>query len=250
MLALRLQQLLILLLVCVSQMVRADDFMVFGAYDGFPKYFEVEGQAKGIVVDITRYCLDDMQVPHQIRLMPWMRAYTRALRGDGGVIGLSISADRQALFDFSDPIFTERIVLLVKQGQEFPYKTIADLRGKLVGVSTGSSYGTAFEQAVSDGTLTLVGFNDIRNGLAMLMRGRIDAVLMGSSMDIHKLIREEPDLQGAQFTTLPEPFKTDSKYLGIAAPLKMRGFLQRFNQCLRQGYATGRFDSIIYSYSN
>lgn len=231
-------------------LVRAQPFMVYGAYDGYPKYYEEDGQAKGIVVEITRHCLDEMQLPYEIRLLPWMRAYTQAERGGGGVIGLSRSQEREALFDFSEPIFTEQIVLLVKQGREFPYQSIEDLRDRLVGASIGASYGTAFDQAVAGGSLTIVGFNDVRNGLAMLQREGIDAILLGSSVDVGKLAAASPNLQGALFSTLPVPFKTDSKYMGIAKSLKMGWFLQRFNQCLAQGHASGLFEPIIYRYSN
>ncbi|PTS84798.1 hypothetical protein DBR00_03080 [Pseudomonas sp. HMWF032] len=241
----------LLLMMLVSAHVTASEaFMVFGAHDGFPKYYEENGEAKGIVVDISRQCLDEIQVPYRIRLMPWMRAYTMAQRGEGGVIGLSMNDERLALFDFSEPIFTERIVLVVKQGREFPFQQVGDLRGKLIGASIGASYGNVFDAAVADGTLTIIGFNETRNGLAMLMRERIDAILLGSSIDLKRLVRNNPDLQGAMFVTLPEPFKTDSKYLGISAGLKMGWFLQKFNQCLERGYRSGAFDSIIYQYSN
>lgn len=229
---------------------QAEEFMVYGSHDGFPKYFEENGEARGIVVDITRHCLNEMQVPHQIKLAPWKRAYTMAERGAGGVIGLSMSAERLTLFDFSEPIFTEYIVLLVRQDRAFPYEKIADLKDKLIGVTTGTSYGTDFDEAIADDTLTIVGFNDTRSGLAMLLRGRIDAILIGSSVDVAKLVRGSPELQGGAFATLPVPFKTDSKHLGLARSLRMGWFLERFNQCLKRGYASGIFDTIIYEYSN
>ena len=141
-------------------------------------------------------------------------------------------------------------VLVVKQGREFPFQQVTDLRDKLIGASIGASYGNVFDAAVADGTLTIVGFNDTRNGLAMLMRERIDAILLGSSVDLPRLVRDNPDLQGATFATLPVAFKTDSKYLGISVTLKMGWFLQQFNQCLERGYNSGVFDSIIYQYSN
>lgn len=248
--AARLLCLLWLLAIPAAQAAQTDAFMIYGSFDGFPKYFEEDGEAKGIVVDISKHCLDEMQMPYQIRLMPWMRAYTMAQRGEGGVIGLSISDERLALFDFSEPIFTERIVLVVKKGREFPYEQVADLRDKLIGASIGTSYGNVFDAAVADGTLTIVGFNDTRSGLAMLMRERIDAILIGSSVDLKRLGQDIPELQGAAFSTLPVPFKTDSKYLGISVALKMGWFLQQFNQCLERGYNSGAFDSIIYHYSN
>ena len=158
----------LLLALLVVQSVQAEVFRVYGSPDGFPKYFEQDGEAKGIVVDITKHCLDDMQVPYQIKLMPWKRAYTMAERGEGGVIGLSISDERLALFDFSAPIFTEHVVLVVKKGREFPYLAITDLQDKLIGATIGtsaprraaprvfsprSSIGTATERTAAANTL-------------------------------------------------------------------------------------------------
>jgi len=242
--------LLLLLPLSVVQAAPVAEFMVYGSHDGFPKYFEQDGEAQGIVVDITAHCLNVMQVPHHIQLLPWKRAYTMAERGDGSVIGLSRSDERLALFDFSEPIFTEHIVLVVKKGREFPHQAISDLKEKLIGVSIGTSYGTAYDEAIAEGNLTIVGFNDPRSGLGMLQRQRIDAILIGSSVDIPKLAQSWPGLQPDAFTTLPVPFKSDSKHMGIAKSLKMRWFLERFNQCLKQGYASGTFTPIIQQYSH
>ena len=246
----KLHFLVLLLALLAARVAQAEAFMVYGTHDGFPKYFEQDGEAKGIVVDISKHCLDEMQVPYLIKLMPWKRAYTMGERGGGGVIGLSMSEERLALFDFSEPIFTEHVVLVVKRGREFPYEKIADLKDKLIGATIGTSYGTAFDEAVANGTMTLVGFNDTRSGLAMLQRERIDAILIGSSVDIAKLAQGNPDLQGDAFATLPVPFKSDSKHMGIAKSLKMGWFLEQFNQCLQRGHAAGTFDSIIYRYTN
>jgi len=93
-------RLILLLALLVVQTVQAEVFRVFGAHDGFPKYFEEDGEAKGIVVDISKHCLNQMQVPYQIQLLPWKRAYTMAERSEGGVIGLSISDERLACSTF------------------------------------------------------------------------------------------------------------------------------------------------------
>ena len=242
--------LMLLMLLVLAPSAHAEVFRVFGAHDGFPKYFEHEGQAKGIVVDISKHCLNQMQVPYLIQLMPWKRAYTMAGRSEGGVIGLSVSDERLALFDFSDPIFTEHIVLVVQKGREFAYQNLADLQDKLIGATIGTSYGTAYDDAVASGNLTIVGFNDTRSGLGMLQRGRIDAILVGSSVDIRRLSESWPGLQPDAFTTLPVPFKSDSKHMGIAKTLRMGWFLEQFNQCLQQGYDTGIFTPIIDQYRN
>ncbi|HSC83876.1 MAG TPA: transporter substrate-binding domain-containing protein [Pseudomonas sp.] len=240
--------LLLLLALLLAGAAPADEFMVYGTRDGYPKYFEQDGQAKGIVVDITKLCLSEMQVPFQIKLLPWKRAYTMGERGEGGVIGLSLSDERLAIFDFSAPILTEHTVLVVKKGREFAFEKMSDLHDKLIGVVVGASYGTDFDEAVADGDITTVGFNNTHSGLAMLQRERIDAILIGSSVDIARLASSSPDLQGGVFATLPVPLRSDSKHLGIAKSLKMGWFLQRFNQCLSSGQASGAFAAIIDQY--
>ena len=240
----------LLLVLFSGQNTQAEVFRVFGSHDGFPKYFEQNGEAKGIVVDICKHCLSQMQVPYQIQLLPWKRAYTMAERGEGGVIGLSVSDERLPRFDFSEPIFTEHIVLVVKKGREFPYQRITDLEGKLIGTNIGTSYGTAYDEAVANGTLQIVGFNNTGSALGMLQRERIDAILLGSSVDVRRLAQSWPDLQPDAFITLPVPFKSDSKHMGIAKALKMGWFLEQFNQCIKKGYVSGAFTPIIQRYSH
>lgn len=243
-------RLILLLTLLVVQSAQAEMFRIFSSYDGFPKYFKQDGEAKGIVVDISKHCLSNMQVPHEIQLLPWKSAYIMAERGDGGVIGLSVSEERKLMFDFSEPIFTEHIVLLVKKGREFPYERISDLQGKLIGATIGTSYGAAYDEAVANGTLTIIGFNDTGSGLGMLQRERLDAILLGSSVDIRRLAEKWPGLQPDAFTPLPVPFKSDSKYLGIAKSMKMGWLLERFNECLRNGHKSGTFAPIIYQYGH
>ncbi|SEE10846.1 hypothetical protein [Pseudomonas anguilliseptica] len=62
-------RLILLLALLLVQTAQAEVFRVFGAHDGFPKYFEEDGEAKGIVVDISKHCLNQMQVPYQIQLL-------------------------------------------------------------------------------------------------------------------------------------------------------------------------------------
>lgn len=244
------QLFLFLLIALVLPTAKADPFIIYGPHDGHPKYYEEDGKAKGIVVDISRHCLDEMRVPYQIRLIPWARAYRHAERAQGAVIGLSVSQERLEMFDFSKPIFSERIMLLVKMGREFPYERIEDIKGRLIGATNGTSYGTAYDEAVANGTLTVVGFNSILSGLAMLQRERVDAILIGSSVDVEKLVGHSEELRGSIFATLPVPFKTDSKHMGIAKSLKMGWFLDSFNQCLERGSATGTFESMVNRYIN
>jgi ABC-type amino acid transport substrate-binding protein len=190
-----------------------------------------------------------MQLPFKIKLVPWKRAYFQAEKGMGGVIGLSKSDERLAIFDFSEPIFTEHIVLVVKKGRAFPFEKISDLKGKLIGVTNGTSYGSAYDHAVADGTMSVVGYNDIYSGLAMLQFERTDAVLLGSSVDLAKLALEDSRIKPELLEMLPVPFKSDSKHLGISKTLNMRGHLDRFDACLLRGHASGGFNPIMLEYA-
>lgn len=119
-----------------------------------------------------------MNYPYTVKLYPWKRAYINALSGEGAVIGLSKNSERLKLFDYSDPLFYGDLMVVVKKGKESPFQTIPDLKGKVIGVDRGSSYGDAFDQAVADRTLEIYEYSKPANALKMLLAGRIDAILI------------------------------------------------------------------------
>ena len=134
-----------------NQKLSSCDMTIFGNAKKFPKSEMFKDTPRGILVDMFQYLGKEMGCHFTIELYPWKRAYKNMLAGKGGVMGLSKNKDRLKIIDYSEVMFYVDLMLIVKKGTEFPFKSIPDLKGKIVSVTIGSSYGDAFEKAIKDG---------------------------------------------------------------------------------------------------
>ncbi len=245
-----------LLLICWISLlapgsILSQELLIVGDHDSPPKYYLENGENKGFVVDITQWVLDDMGHDYKTELIPWKRAYHYALNNKKGtgIIGLSMNSERLKIFDYSDPLYYGDLMVVVKKGKEFPFKTIQDLKGKIISVGRGSSYGDKFEKAIKQGVFEVLGFAKNSSGLKMLKAGRVDALLIGpGKYGLKKVVDADKELQMNQFSILPVPFKRDAKHLGIHKSMNMKPFLKKFNISLKKAWDTGVADQLIAKY--
>jgi polar amino acid transport system substrate-binding protein len=206
-----------------------------------PKVYLEHGEAKCILIEIIKYV--DQQMPQSFRyqLYPWKRAYRNAEVGFGGIIGFSMNSERLKIFDYSDVMFYDKIVLIVLQGYEFTFRSIQDLKGKKVGIQNGASYGDEFEK----GRNTFFFVEEDSSGtqrLLKLLAKRIDVDLLSPGEDgVKRIINQDKTLIDRQdeLVILSEPFKRDPNYLGFTKTLNMQEFLQEFNKVLKKGHQSG-----------
>jgi len=221
-----------------------------------PKSFnDQSGNAQGILVEIMGYVQEQTGVRFSYTLYPWSRAYKSALAGEAGIIGLSLTKERQAVFDYSsEPLFYDELVLVVKAGKEFPFSAIKDLKGKTIGVCRGCSYGDAYEKAVKDGVFQPVQGDSPSAQLAMLLHDRIDAVLMpvgrAGLEDALRGKQSGVDLlkQRDKFVILPQPFARDPNYLAFAKSMDKRKLLAQVDRALRKGHESGAIKRRVDKY--
>jgi ABC-type amino acid transport substrate-binding protein len=231
--------------------VIADDILIVGNEYKPPKVYLEHGEPKGILVDIMRYIEQETGHRFTIQLYPWKRAYAMAENGEEGVIGLSMTKERLQIFDYSDVMYYDDMVLVVVKGHEFPFATIDDLAGKRVGVRRGSSYGDEFERGRKEIFEAEEDSNAIFR-LKKLLAQRIDVALIGPGQaGLNQVLKDDPELfqRKDEFVILPTPFNRDPNYLGFAKSLNRQTLLQEVNQILRKGYEDGTIQRIIDRYS-
>ena len=151
---------------------------VFSGDGSPPKMFVHEGEQRGVLIDILNYA--DKQMPQhrfELSLYPWARAYMASASGQGGLLGISWTWRRDEVFDYSEPLFYDEVVIVVRKGHEFNYQSLSDLQGKTLGTVRGASFGSAFDRAHQDGVFSIEGDNGARNRLSKLAAGRIDCAL-------------------------------------------------------------------------
>jgi len=212
-----------------------------------PKIWQEQGVAKGILVDIMNHIGKDMGIQFNHNLFPWKRAYHRSQTGHGGIVGISITEERLKIFDYSEVLYYDEVILVVKKGNEFNFEKFEDLEGKIIGVCRACAYGRDYIEAKQ--FFTPEEDNNSVQRLKKLKIGRIDAAIInpGEAALIHG-IEKDSSLSIGDFSILPKRITSDPNYLAFAKKLKRKGFIEKFNRALKDAHKSGVINDIINRY--
>ncbi|WP_437882948.1 substrate-binding periplasmic protein [Pseudomonas sp. LRF_L74] len=228
----------LLLLLLGALTCHAGEVLVMGDSTYRPVvYLDRFGRPSGLLVDMLRQYSRISGNPVTVRLYPWSRAYGSARDGEGGIIGLSKTEQREALFDYSAPLYDDDILVVVRADRTFAFDSLDDLRGKRIGVQQGASYGAEANAAMAHGTLEVVPDINARSRLLKVLYGRIDAAFIGNGKaGLESLLSADPELAASRgrFVVLERPLVHDTLYLGFAKSMGMREFLDDFNRVMEQ----------------
>jgi ABC-type amino acid transport substrate-binding protein len=138
-------------------------------------YIDKQGHLIGFDVDVAKRLSAILGMPAHIQPVQWtaVMAGIPVGRFNVSIGSMTITKDRQKNMDFSEPYYYTQGQIIVKQGSA-ALNTIASLKGKKVGVGTGTTYaqflgkiGGVQVKAYATDTDT---FPDLKNG-------RLDAVM-------------------------------------------------------------------------
>ena len=218
-----------------SPATAADHIVIYGNDCKPPKSWVHQGRPKGVLVDILHEIEARTGLKFDIRLMPWKRAYMNALEGRGGIFGLSKNQERLGLFDFTEVMYVDEMRLVVLKGREFVYRKPEDLKGMVLGVTRGASYGDEYDRAKGKIFIPSEDSGPISR-LRMLLAGRIDAALIGPgeasvrfTITQDRMLMENRD----QFVILDTPFVQDDNYIGFLKGTDRLDALDKIDRALR-----------------
>ncbi|QLC72313.1 transporter substrate-binding domain-containing protein [Pseudomonas sp. LPB0260] len=227
----------------------AREVLIVGNNYGAPKIYAQNDQPSGLLVDILSYA--DASLPqHQLtlHLYPWARAYWMAREHQAGIVGLSWTAERQQIFDYSIPLFYDEVLVVVRRDRAFDFAGLDDLAGRRVGLGAGGSFGEDFEQARRRGAFEVIEDNGPVPRLKKLLAGRIDAALINPGLaSLQWAIGQDLVLRkrAGELLALPQPLKRDANYLGFHKSMAMGEFLEAFNAVIQQGYDSGEIPRLL-----
>lgn len=99
------------------------------------------------VHEIIRFFEKETGLKFEPVILPWKRAQVETANGQGIIYGFSKSVDRLKHYYFSSPVITEK-VWAISYGKPKPnFRTIEDLRGKIISIGRGFSHGLEFDEA-------------------------------------------------------------------------------------------------------
>lgn len=140
-----------------------------------PFEYEQDGEVVGLDMEIMAAVADDLGVTLEIKITPFEGIQSGADLDSGNcdvvASGITITEEREAKMDFSDPYFDADQGLLVPAGSDVA--SIEDLEGLTVGVQTATT-GATF---AADSDLDVVEFEDLGLQIEALRNGTIDAVI-------------------------------------------------------------------------
>ena len=173
--------LLAVLWVCSSMSLRADTITIV-ADPWCPYNCEPESDAPGFMVEIARRVFAEVGIEVRYETLPWVRALQATEAGEyNGAIG----ASRYEASGFVFPDIEQgrmRNGFWVVRESDWHFHGIESLTDINLATLAGYSYGPQVEEYLNDPAnaqrvTQLYGSTPLQNGLNMLQRGRIDALL-------------------------------------------------------------------------
>ena len=212
--------------------------------------------------DLLSYIEKDLQIRFEVKQVPWKRAMDNALRDDIVLMGMSITSERAKKYAFSDPISANGNWLITRCDATFKFDSLDDLKGKLIGVVSGTSAGEAFDQQANK--LFRVE-NDTGAGISRLqklMAKRMDALvwygITSDTKNMQEIINRNFESQhfnndtgSAQaFCVLPKPISIVSNHFAIRISPKNQQLLARINQAMAKGRKEGAIPALYKASRN
>ena len=204
-----------------------------------------ETEADGLYPRLLEEIVKQAGYKAEIEAYPWKRALLYGATGKGAVGGAYKNDDRVKTYDYSNPLYQEKLVIFVNKNNQFEFNTIEDLKGKVVGVNLGWSYGQEFDTARARKLFTVNISNNPNDNFKKLAHGRIDCLIL-DQLSGESYIR----LMGIndQIITLPHAFSMNNAYLIIPKKLKMKKFLNEFNSALEKIKKDGTYKNILQTF--
>lgn len=232
---------LLSLMVCLltARTVLADPVVInFG--DGNPPFmYADQTRPAGIYAELIAATFRHMDTPVSLQTRPWGRCLQELSLGLAGLGGLYKTAEREKSYDYSEPVFSERLAVYFRRSHPVGFSRLEDLHGLRVGILRDWSYGDRFDDARQKGIIVAEETTSDELNFRKLERGHID-VLIAVREAGDALLPKHPGIEAS-----PHLLITNPTYLAFAKSAHRTELLRRFNETLREMKASGEFARII-----
>ena len=152
-----------------------------GTYPPFNYKDQKSGELAGYDVDVAKLLAARMGLKTEFISSEWasILAGLSAGRYDVIISQVGINPKREQAFDFSEPYIYSMPQLIVRKDEKASYTSLADLKGKKLGVGQGSVYE---QQAKAVPGIEVKSYPAAPDNMSDLATGRIDAALNDSLM--------------------------------------------------------------------
>ncbi|MBO5293555.1 MAG: transporter substrate-binding domain-containing protein [Lachnospiraceae bacterium] len=207
------------------------------------EFTDAEGNFVGIDVDLINAIAEDQGFEIELQSLGFDAALlaVEAGQADGVIAGMSITEERKAKFDFSDPYYDADVTFAVAQGSDIA--SYDDLAGKKVAVKTGTN-GADYAKSVQEQYgFEIVEFSDSPTMYQDVLAGNTVACFEDYPVMAYNI------QQGAKLQ-IPDGVNAAGSSYGFAVGKgKNAELLSMFQAGLKNLKENGKYDEIIAKYT-
>ena len=222
----------------------AADKLKIGTEGAYPPFnlIDASGQVGGFDVEIGQALCAKMAVECEVVTSDWdgIIPALNARKFDFLIASMSITEERKAAVDFTEPYYTNKLQFVAPKGGEFKTDKTS-LKGKVIGAQRATIAGTWLEDNL-DGVVDIKLYDTQENAYLDLSSGRLDGILADTFVQWEWLKSDA----GQSFEFKGEPVFDNDK-IGIAVR-KNDPLRERLNKALAEIVEDGTYKKINDKY--
>lgn len=177
----------------------------------------------------------------------WKRCLSEVKTGHADIVVAAYRiVSREPYFDFSQQhIVTDPIGIFVNANKSKNYHSLNDLKGKIVGLLFGDSFGDSLDKFIGDNNQVEYVSQGQQN-FEKLAHGRIDFMPLGI---VSGKLQTQKFGYSEQITVTPFKLETEYYYLALGRHSELSQHLPYINQRLDELHQSGKIQQLVTKYS-
>jgi polar amino acid transport system substrate-binding protein len=231
----------------VAEASQAEDTLRMAISD-WPPYVETTAPNDGVAIELVRTALDRIDYDIELVDEPWSRTLEGATIGVYDALAAAWYSDqRGANFLFSKPYLTNQIKFVKRRGDPFQFRTMDDLKGRVIGIVKDYAYDDQFDAARG---LTRFVNNHVLENLLLMLQGQVDVTLDDEIVLRYEISKYMANSAG-QFEILPKPFAVRGLCFAMSRQHpKAKDIIKAFDAEIAEMRSDGTYDRIIAKNQN
>ncbi|MBA4603485.1 basic amino acid ABC transporter substrate-binding protein [Thermoactinomyces sp. AMNI-1] len=229
---------------CSSQ--KADNSIVnAGTNAEFPPFEKLEGNGEitGFDAELIQAIAKAENLQLDFQHYGWDSMLNGVARGriDMGIAAITITDERKRMYDFTEPYFEAKQVILVPKTS--PVQSLNDLKGKKIGVQSATTGEKVVQEAFGKTYPGLQRYDVVSSAIDDLKWNRLDAVVVDKAVNLEYIKR----LGEEKYKIIEDP-AIPEEYYGIIVKKGNRELLDKLNAGLKKIQENGTYDKIYNKY--
>lgn len=211
-----------------------------------PLAYREQNQTHGLYPFLIDQIARVAGVPVEIRASARIPAMLLMENGAASIGGLYKNAQRLKQFDFSAPLYTEKVILAYDKRHPLRFHGLQDLNNKRIGTLVGWSYGDDFDKARNSGQFVSFQNNTDQINLELLSNGLLDAIV-GLDAGVRAALTSNP----AAFKNIVvahTPISVNQAYIAVKKDSPLLPSFLKFNTSMLAMQKDGRYQRLLKQY--